>query len=50
MEFGPVILLIVAEGSTVLFRGQVLLLGLPVRQHVEGSQESQIDAHVGAFY
>jgi len=47
-EFGPVILLIDAEGSEVLFYGLVLPLGLAVGLRVEGGRESLVDAHVGA--
>jgi len=48
MEFGPVILIIVAEGSEVLFRGLVLPLGQAFGLRVEGGQESVVDTHVGA--
>jgi hypothetical protein len=47
-EFDPVVLLVVAEGSEVLFHGLVLLLGLAVGLRVEGGLESVVDAHVGA--
>ena len=47
-EFDPVVLLIVAEGSEVLFHGLVLLLGLAVGLQVEAGGESVVNAHVGA--
>ena len=42
------ILLIVVEGSEVLFHGLVLPLSLAVCLRWEGGQESVVDAHVGA--
>jgi len=47
-EFGPVVLLVVADGSNILFDGLVLPLGLAVDLRAEGSWESVVDAHVGA--
>jgi len=45
-EFGPVLLLTVAEGSEVVFHGLVLPHRLAVSLQVEGSQLSVVNAHV----
>jgi hypothetical protein len=48
MEIGPVILLIVAEGSEALIHGLVLQLGPAVSLQMEGGRQSVVDAHEGA--
>ena len=47
-EFGPVILLLVAEGSEVLFQSVVLPLSLAIGLWVECGRRSVVDVHVGA--
>lgn len=48
MGFGPVVLLLVAEGSEVLFNDLGLLLSQAVSLRVEGGQESVVKADLGA--
>jgi hypothetical protein len=48
MEFGLDVLLLLAEGSEVLFHGLVLPLGLAIGLLVAGGKESVVNAHGGA--